>query len=144
MYRLVLYDFVFNVLAGGCLGLLKYILAVYDFLYQQNTTIFIRIFHYSKILKRTAGLEFDIARSTLAIIYNQALFWIGILYAPLISVMVVVKIFLIWYIQKLFLLKLCVPSSRSWRAAQTQTVFLILTFLSLMFILAVHGYMIVE
>lgn len=58
--------------------------------------------------------------------------------------MIVVKLFFIWYIQKAFLLRFCVPSTRSWRAAQTQTVFLILTFLSLLFILAVHGYMIVE
>lgn len=58
--------------------------------------------------------------------------------------MVVVKLFVTWYVQKLFLMKLCVPPSRSWRAAQTQTVFLILSFLSLLLVLAVHGYMIVN
>lgn len=142
MYQLILYDFIFNILAGGFFGCVQYLLLVYVFILLKPS--YFIYFFYSKILKQSAGLEFDIARNTLAIIYNQALFWIGIFYAPLLSVMVIIKIVFIWYIQKVFLLKLCVPSSRSWRAAQTQTVFLILTFLSLLLILAVHGYMIVE
>ncbi|XP_071443918.1 transmembrane channel-like protein 7 [Hetaerina americana] len=85
--------------------------------------------------------EFDIARNTLNLIYNQSLFWIGFFFSPLLSLIIAVKTFLTFYIKKIGLMYHCQPSAKAWRAAQTETIFLILSFLSLFGILFALGFM---
>ncbi|XP_046385265.1 transmembrane channel-like protein 5 [Ischnura elegans] len=85
--------------------------------------------------------EFDIARNTLNLIYNQSLFWIGFFFSPLLSLIIAVKTFLTFYIKKIGLMYYCQPSAKAWRAAQTETIFLVLSFLSLFGILFALGFM---
>jgi hypothetical protein len=44
--------------------------------------------------------EFDIARNTLNIIYNQTLFLVGFYFSPLLALIVTLKMFLTFYIRK--------------------------------------------
>lgn len=82
--------------------------------------------------------EFNVARNTLHLIYNQTLLWAGLFFCPLTPVIVLLKIAIIFYIQKFTILKFLQPDERPWRAAQTETVFFALTLVSL--ILSFIGY----
>nr|XP_045612104.1 transmembrane channel-like protein 7 isoform X2 [Procambarus clarkii] len=83
-------------------------------------------------------LEFDISRNTLHLIYNQTLLWAGLFFCPLTPLIVLLKITVMFYIQKFSALKFLQPDERPWRAAQTETLFFALTLVSL--ILSVLGY----
>lgn len=75
--------------------------------------------------------EFDVAAHTLQLVYNQTLFWVGFYFAPLLVVVIVIKLVLIWYIKSRTLLHCCKPSCRCWKATQAQTLFLVLSLICL-------------
>lgn len=50
--------------------------------------------------KKIGGPEFDIARNTLNIIYNQTLFFVGLYFSPLLAFIVVLKMFITFYVKK--------------------------------------------
>ncbi|XP_053655423.1 transmembrane channel-like protein 7 isoform X2 [Cherax quadricarinatus] len=87
-------------------------------------------------------LEFDISRNTLHLIYNQTLLWAGLFFCPLTPVIVLLKITIMFYIQKFSVLKFLQPDERPWRAAQTETVFFALTLVSLILSFLGYGFII--
>ncbi|XP_066251004.1 transmembrane channel-like protein 7 isoform X2 [Euwallacea similis] len=111
-----------------------YRMIIFDFFISVGCTAFLDVFIFLtyKYCTKNIHLEFDIAWNTVQIIYNQSLFWVGLVFSPLLPVVVVIKLFLIWYIRYLIAIYLCKPSAKSWRAAQTSTWFLVMTFLSLL------------
>ncbi|XP_060522067.1 transmembrane channel-like protein 7 [Cylas formicarius] len=121
IYRIIIFDFIVSVVCAALFDILLF--GIYK-------------------LTRSHYLEFDIARNTMQIIYNQTLFWVGLLFSPLLPVVVVIKLFLTWYIRVSVVLFLCKASSKSWRAAQTSTWFLVMTFLSLLFVGSLIGFII--
>jgi hypothetical protein len=48
--------------------------------------------------------------------------------------------FIIWYVTEWCVRKLCKPPKKTWRAAQAQTWFMMMIFVSILLIVAVHGY----
>ncbi|XP_077289080.1 transmembrane channel-like protein 7 [Arctopsyche grandis] len=88
--------------------------------------------------------EFDIARNTLGLIYNQTLLFLGFFYSPLLPFIVTLKFAILYYVRKYTVLRNCKPSNKSWKAAQMHTVFLVLIFLSLLFILLALGYVFIR
>lgn len=123
IYRLVLLDFIVAT-CGECL-------------FEA-----IRLALYDKGWKWVGRSEFDIARSTLNLIYNQTLFWLGFYFSPFMSVIIFIKMILIFYFKKYGLRKYYEPLSRPWRAAQTETLFLALAFLGMVSVLTALGYII--
>lgn len=113
MYRLTLYDFLLSLLIHA-------ISLIHHLLYK---------FNYCKM---SPNYEFDVASNTLDLIYSQSLFWMGFFFTPLLSLIVTIRMFLTFYLKKYHVLKLCKPSTKAWRASQTQTWFLTLTFLTLL------------
>uniref|UniRef100_A0A1B6C112 TMC domain-containing protein n=1 Tax=Clastoptera arizonana TaxID=38151 RepID=A0A1B6C112_9HEMI len=91
---------------------------------------------------RIGAPGFDISRNTLNLIHNQTLFWVGFFFSPLLSFVMVVKMYLTFHIKKFGLLRNCEPSSRSWRATQTETLFFVFTFIALLCVLVAYGYII--
>ncbi|CAK1595758.1 unnamed protein product [Parnassius mnemosyne] len=75
--------------------------------------------------------EFNIAYNSLTLIYNQAVLWYGMLFSPLLTVVVTFKFFLLFYVKRECALRACQPARKVWRAAQTQTVLYMLVTLSL-------------
>lgn len=92
------------------------------------------------------GPEFDIGRNTLDLIYSQALCWLGTFYSPLLSLVMMVKLFIIFYVKMVSVLQNCQPSLRPWRAAKSHTIFMgFLFFFFLMAMVAVAvGVIIIE
>lgn len=84
--------------------------------------------------------EFDIARNTMNLIYNQTLFYVGLYFSPVLSLVIILKMFLTFYIKKWGAVYNCKPSSKPWRAAQTHTVFLAFTFLAFFGVIVLYGY----
>ncbi|CAG9767322.1 unnamed protein product [Ceutorhynchus assimilis] len=121
-YRMIVWDFIISILLTALLDIVMY-------------------FFY-KYLRKDVYLEFDIAWNTMQIIYNQTLFWVGLVFSPLLPVVVVIKLFLCWYIRFGIVMVLCKPSSKTWRAAQTSTWFLAMTFLSMILIGGLLGYIV--
>lgn len=122
IYRLIILDFIAS-LFGAFLHFTRSVL-------------------YKRYSTKVGKLEFDIARSTLNLIYNQILFWMGFYFSPLISVMIMIKLIFTFYMKRYELKRYYQRSSQPWRAAQTQTLFLVLTFLSIIVILFTIGYVI--
>ncbi|KAK3865086.1 hypothetical protein Pcinc_029276 [Petrolisthes cinctipes] len=89
-------------------------------------------------------LGFDMSCNTLRLIYNQTLLWAGLFFCPLTPLIVLIKMFITFYIQKFMVLKFLRPDERPWRAAQTETVFFALTLLSLLLAFFGYGFIIVR
>ncbi|KYQ53102.1 Transmembrane channel-like protein 5 [Trachymyrmex zeteki] len=121
-----------------------YRLIVLDFI----ASLFGAFLHFTRsmlckrYLTKVGRPEFDIARSTLNLIYNQMLFWMGFYFSPSISIMIVIKLIFTFYVKRYELKRYYQGPSQPWRAAQTQTLFLALTFLSIIVILFMIGYVI--
>ncbi|XP_043485882.1 transmembrane channel-like protein 1 [Polistes fuscatus] len=123
IYRLIFIDFIISIFI----------------LYMIET---VRSVIYVTVWKGIGRTKFDIAHSTLNLIYNQMLFWLGCYFSPLLSLIIIIKMILTFYAKKHSLLNYCEPPSRPWRAAQTQTLFLALSFIGIISILIMIGYII--
>ncbi|CAO1412107.1 unnamed protein product [Diamesa hyperborea] len=87
--------------------------------------------------------EFDITHSSLGLVFNQFLFWVGLLFSPFLAFVIVIKMILIFYIMKLTLIKCCKAPLKLWKNKQTQTFFLAGIFTTLLCVFVTHGFIII-
>jgi len=67
---------------------------------------------------------FDVPQSGLAMIYSQAICWLGIYFCPLIPVVTAIKTFLAFYIQKFYISKICsIPDKVPYTASRAAAIF---------------------
>lgn len=87
-----------------------------------------------KICQMIGRMEFYVPGHVLDVVYMQTLCWIGILYAPLISVAVLAN-FLILFFLKLFTVTVtCVPATKVFRSSRSSAMFM--TILSAAFLMS--------
>lgn len=103
---------------------------------------FTRSMLYKRSSTKIGRPEFDVARNTLNLIYNQTLFWMSFYFSPLMSLIIMIKLIFTFYIKRYELKKCYQQSSQFWRAAQTQTLFLALAFIDMIVVLLTIGYII--
>lgn len=128
-----------------CLGQEIYRLVIFEFIFSivfLPMTEIVRFLLNKNFPSTFDPPEFNINRYTLQILYNQTLFWIGLYFSPLLSAIVVLKLFVSWYLTTFTVLHCCKPSSKTWRAAQTETLFLIMAFLNLIMVMTCLGYVV--
>ncbi|KAK0058909.1 transmembrane channel-like protein 5 isoform X2 [Biomphalaria pfeifferi] len=87
--------------------------------------------------------EFAIAQHTLELIYSQSLCWLGFFFAPLLPLVVIMKLVLIFYVKRFSLMNNCTPSVKSCRDSRTHTIFVGYLFIFFLLCCIAVGYSIV-
>ncbi|XP_052263365.1 transmembrane channel-like protein 7 isoform X2 [Dreissena polymorpha] len=113
-----------------------YRLVIVDFVFILLTTFFVefvRRLMKENCFKSWGYPEFEIGRNTLNLIYSQALCWLGTYFSPMLSLIMIIKLFIIFYVKRFSVVMNCKPSLRPWRASRAHTIFL--SFLLLFYLL---------
>lgn len=137
----VLVYFWYQKLSHNCretfIGQQIYRLVIVDFIFILLTTFFVefvRRLMKEYCCKSLSYPEFEIGRNTLNLIYSQALCWLGMYFAPMLSLIMIIKLFIIFYVKRVSVIQNCKPSLRPWRASRAHTIFM--GFLFCFFIMA--------
>lgn len=125
IYRLVVADFVVFVLGGLAYHAVRWAICLWVW--------------------APLGLpEFNVAYGSLALVFNQSLLWVGLWFAPLLALIVAVKMLITFYLKEATLKYFCRPSTKPWRSSHTSALFSALIFVSLLTILIANGYILSE
>jgi len=98
-----------------------------------------------KSIPAISTIEFNIPKHVLDIVYSQTICWMGLFFAPLLSIVTFIKLLFIFYLRIWYLKYLCTPSKSLYEASRTSSllkIFLLVSFVSafipLAYIIGLH------
>ncbi|XP_050394556.1 transmembrane channel-like protein 7 [Patella vulgata] len=83
-----------------------------------------------RFIKWLGPAEFEIPVNVLDLVYGQSICWLGFYFAPLFPAIYVIKLTVIFYTKMLSALYACAPPNRPYRAARTNSFFMIVLILA--------------
>ncbi|XP_044534998.1 transmembrane channel-like protein 7 [Gracilinanus agilis] len=116
-----------------------YKLMIFDLIINLAVTIFIEfprkllVTHCSnwKLIRCWGQQEFAIPDNVLGIVYGQTICWIGSFFSPLLPAIATVKFIIIFYVKEISLMYTCRPSTRPFRASNSNFFFLLVLLIGL-------------
>lgn len=105
-----------------------------------GTTIWRLLYKYTSFFKRFGLPEFDIPKQVLQLVYGECLIWIGTFFSPLLPAMGVVKLFLVFYIEKVALMYNNKPSDKVYQGTRSNYLFTVLLLISFLMCLIAVGW----
>lgn len=97
--------------------------------------------HTACFRKLPIGLpEFDIPKHVLTIVYGECLIWIGTFFSPLMPAMGVVKLFILFYVEKVALMYNNEPSQKVYQGTRSNYLFTVLLLISFLMCLVAVGW----
>ncbi|XP_030749095.1 transmembrane channel-like protein 7 [Sitophilus oryzae] len=115
IYKLILTDFATHLIMTFIINSLRSVLARHI---------------DNKFIKFIGEQTFDLPKHVLDVVYTQTLCWIGIFFAPLISILGTVIFFLLFYIKKFACLINCKPSAIVYRSSRSNSMFMAVLLIS--------------
>jgi len=93
-----------------------------------------------KSIPAISTIEFNIPKHVLDIVYSQTICWMGLFFAPLLSIVTFIKLLFIFYLRIWYLKYLCTPSKSLYEASRTSSllkIFLLVSFVTAFIPLAI-------
>lgn len=88
--------------------------------------------------------EFDMTHSSLGLVFNQFILWVGLPFSPFLCILSVMKFVFMFYIMKFTLIKCCKAPGKLWKSKQIQTFFLVGIFTTLVGVFVTIGLVITK
>nr|XP_020821055.1 transmembrane channel-like protein 7 isoform X2 [Phascolarctos cinereus] len=116
-----------------------YKLTIFDLIINLAVTLFVEfprkllVTHCSswKLIRYWGQQEFGIPDNVLGIVYAQTICWIGSFFSPLLPAIATVKFIIIFYVKEISLMYTCRPSTRPFRASNSNFFFLLVLLIGL-------------
>ncbi|XP_058971095.2 transmembrane channel-like protein 7 [Pocillopora verrucosa] len=105
-----------------------------------GTTIWRLLYKHTSCFKKFGLPEFDIPKQVLQLVYGECLIWIGTFFSPLMPAMGVVKLFLVFYIEKVALMYNNKPSDKVYQGTRSNYLFTVLLLISFLMCLIAVGW----
>lgn len=105
-----------------------------------GTTIWKLLYKHTSFFKRFGLPEFDIPKQVLQLVYGECLIWIGTFYSPLMPAMGVIKLFFVFYIEKVALMYNNKPSDKVYQGTRSNYLFTVLLLISFLMCLVAVGW----
>ncbi|KAL1518194.1 hypothetical protein ABEB36_001855 [Hypothenemus hampei] len=115
IYKLLLTDFAIQLMLTFLVNFLRALLARHV---------------HNRFVKFIGEQNFDLSRHALDVVYTQTLCWVGIFFAPLISLMAVVMFFILFYVKKFACLVNSKPNNVVYRASKSTSLFMVVMLVS--------------
>lgn len=106
------------------------------------TTVWKLLYKHTACFKKLPiGLpEFDIPKHVLTLVYGECLIWIGTFFSPLMPAMAVVKLFIVFYVEKVALMYNNEPSQKVYQGTRSNYLFTVLLLISFLMCLVAVGW----
>ncbi|XP_027730159.1 transmembrane channel-like protein 7 isoform X3 [Vombatus ursinus] len=116
-----------------------YKLTIFDLIINLAVTVFVEfprkllVTYCSswKLIRYWGQQEFGIPDNVLGIVYAQTICWIGSFFSPLLPAIATVKFIIIFYVKEISLMYTCRPSTRPFRASNSNFFFLLVLLIGL-------------
>lgn len=142
VYRILIIDFFIHTICTCCYYFVRYLIHKWVIQFVPENDFLTHSFRSDP--DEYDLPEFDITHSSLGLVFNQFILWVGLPFSPVLSILSVMKFVFIFYIMKFTLIKCCKAPVKLWKSKQIQTFFLVGIFTTLVGVFVTIGLVITK